>query len=142
MSLYREPGRRRRTASLLVVGALLVGALAGLLLGRATVSSPSLTDQVGDVQDRARTVVEGFELVRTHYRRDHEAARGQARRAQDEFAELHDDLDALDPVATRAAAGAVGAAVRAADRDAAPPVVEAAARRAIVAVRAAARLGD
>jgi len=142
MSLYREPGRGRRAASLVVVGALLVGGLAGLVLGRATASSPSLADQVGDVQDGAQTVVAGFELVRTHYPRDREAGRGQARRAQAEFAEVRDDLAALDPVAADDAADAVGAAVRAVDRDAAPAVVDAAARRAIAAVRAAARLGN
>jgi len=142
MSLYREPGRRRRTASLAVVGALLVGVLAGFALGRATASSPSLADQVGEMQDGARTVVAGFELVRTHYPRDREAGRGQARRAQAEFAEVRDDLAALDAVAADDAADAVGAAVRAVGRDAAPAVVDAAARRAIAAVRAAARLGN
>ena len=142
MSLYREPGRGRRAASLVVVGALLVGGLAGLVLGRATASSPSLADQVGEVQDRAQTVVAGFELVRTHYPRDHEAARGQATRARAEFADQRDDLAALDPHAADRAADAVDAAVRTTERDAPPAAVAAAASRAIVAVRAAAGLGS
>jgi hypothetical protein len=142
MSLYREPGRRGRAAWLVVVGALLVGVLAGLVLGRATASSPSLADQVGDVQEQARTVVDGFELVRTHYARDREAARGQARRAQEEFASARSDLAVLDPAAAAAAAAAVADAVRTTGRDVSPAAVEAAARRAIAAVRAAARLGD
>jgi len=142
MSLYREPGRRRRTASLAVVGALLVGVLAGFALGRATASSPSLADQVGEMQDGARTVVAGFELVRTHYPRDREAGRGQATRAAEAFADVRGDLAALDAVAARRAADAVGDAVNATERDASPGVVDGAARRAIAAVRGAARLGD
>ena len=142
MSLYREPGRRHGRASLVVAGALVVGAVVGLALGRATASSPSLADQVSDVQDEARTVVEGFELVRTHYPRDREAGRGQAARAAEAFADVRGGLAALDAVAARRAADAVGDAVNATERDASPGVVDGAARRAIAAVRGAARLGD
>jgi uncharacterized membrane-anchored protein YhcB (DUF1043 family) len=141
MSLYREPGRRGRATWLVVVAALVVGVVAGLVLGRATASSPSLADQVGEVQEHARTVVDGFELVRTHYPRDRGAARGQARRAQEEFADARSDLAALDPAAAAAAAAAVAEAARTTNRDASPAAVDAAARRAVAAVRAAARLG-
>jgi len=142
MSLYREPGRRRNGAVIGAAAALALGLAAGYATGRATAPSPSIAEQVQDVKNRTRTVIQGFELVRTHYPRDHEAGRAQARRAQESFADVRGDLASLDGIRAEEAADAVEEAVRATERNATAKVVVAAAGRAIAVVRAAALLGD
>ena len=142
MSLYRETGRRSRAAAIGVVAVLAIGLAAGYVTGRATAPSPSLAEQVRDVQDRSRTVIRGFELVRTHYPRDRAAGRAQARRAEESFADVRGDLVVLDPIRASEAANAVEEAVRATERNASPKVVDDAAGRAIDVVLAAALLGD
>ena len=97
MSLYREAGRRRHTTALAVGAALVVGLVAGLLVGRATKATPSLAEQVDGVQTRTREVVQGLELVRLHYATDRDAAVAQAERARAAFGDVSGDLRALDP---------------------------------------------
>jgi hypothetical protein len=140
MSLYREPGRRRNLAAVAIGAALVVGLAVGLPLGRATKGTPTLADQIADVQERTRPVVDGLDLVRLHVRSDRAAALAQAQRARASFDEVEPDLRALHPAATAAASQAVDETVRLTATGASAAAVDRAAVRAARAARTAARL--
>jgi hypothetical protein len=140
MSLYREAGRRRNLTAGAIVAALLLGLAIGVVVGRATKDTPTLAEQIASVQERTRPVVDGLDLVRLHVRRDRAAAAAQARRAQQTFAGVEDDLRALDPAATSTASRDLAETVRLASAGASVAAVSRASLRAERAVRAAARL--
>ena len=64
MALYIPVSRRRRQTIVFVVTALVVGAILGLIAGRA--SSPSVTDRVHSVQDSARETAAGLRVLSLH----------------------------------------------------------------------------
>jgi len=140
MSLYREAGARRNLAAAAIGVALVVGVAAGAVIGRATKQTPSLAEQMRDVQERTRPVVQGLDLVRLHVRTDRDAALAQAKRARDLFGGVAADLAAVDPAAAEAASRALDRTVGIAASDAGAAAVDRAAARAELAVRRAARL--
>ena len=64
MALYVPTSRRRRRAILMAVGALLVGLVLGLAVGRW--SSTSVDDQVHSVQEKARETASGLKVLSLH----------------------------------------------------------------------------
>jgi hypothetical protein len=62
--LYVPTSRRRRRTILFASGALVVGLLVGLGIGRW--SSPSVDDQVHSVQDKARQTASGLKVLSLH----------------------------------------------------------------------------
>ena len=61
MSLYRSPARRSVGAMVAIgVVALVVGGLAGYLIGSNGQSSPTLTDGLASVQTTIRPAVDGI----------------------------------------------------------------------------------
>ena len=147
MSLYREPRRRAATATVVAAAAaLLVGALAGFLVGRATKGEPSLASQLGDVRAEAERSVQALELVRLHYRaglREEAQFRGaldQVRRARESYVRIEPDLHTLDRRRADAAGAALDETVALVERKGPAAAVERAAARAEDSLRAAAGL--
>lgn len=115
MSVYRDPaGRRGRLLMIVALASLLVGALIGFLVARATEDEPSLADQVAEVQSDLAPAIDALELVPGHYRQgvrdgeiiepaQYEGARGQAAAAGDIVAEAAPDLEVIAPVQLEAA---------------------------------------
>ncbi len=68
MALYIPASRRRRRTILFVAAALVVGLIVGVFAGRA--SSPSLTDRVNSVQERARETAAGLRVLSLHQQAD------------------------------------------------------------------------
>lgn len=64
MALYVPASRRRRQAILFAAVALVIGLVAGILIGRA--SAPSLTGRVRAVQDDARRTAAELRVVSLH----------------------------------------------------------------------------
>ena len=120
MSVYRDPANRRgrRLLIVAVVAALLVGALGGFLLAKATEDEPTLADQVSDVQSELQPAISALELVPGHYEQgvrdgevveeaQYEGARSQAAAAADILAGVAPDLDAVTPAGASAAEEAI-----------------------------------
>jgi hypothetical protein len=114
MSLYRQAGRASgRTVAIAAVAALLVGLIAGFVVGRSTASKPSLAERVADLRASLAPAREGVELAATEYGQavrsgrvvaptEYGAAKSDVQRASDAIAKHAADLRALD--ASRAAA--------------------------------------
>src|SRR3954467_1889300 len=114
MSLYRPAGRARgRTVLIAAIAALVVGLLAGFLLGRSTAPKPSLAEKVADLRASLAPAREGLELAATEYSQavrsgrvvaptEYGAAKSDVQRASDTVAKHAADIRALD--AARAAA--------------------------------------
>ena len=116
MSVYRDPANRRgrRLLVVSVVVALLVGALAGFLVARATEDEPTLAEQVAAVQADLAPAIHALDLVPGHYRQgvkdgevveeaQYEGARSQAQAAADVVADAAPDLEIIAPVQLDAA---------------------------------------
>ena len=116
MSVYRDPANRRGRRLLIgaVIVALLIGALAGFLIARATEDEPTLADQVAEVQADLAPAIQALELVPGHYEQgvkdgevveeaQYEGARSQAQSASDIVDELEPDLEIIAPVALASA---------------------------------------
>jgi F0F1-type ATP synthase membrane subunit b/b' len=65
MALYVPPGRRRRRLWLAVGGALAVGVVVGVVLGRVT--APTVDDRVRSVHDDAAAAVAQLEALPVEY---------------------------------------------------------------------------
>jgi hypothetical protein len=114
MSLYRQAGRASaRTLLIAAVAALVVGLIAGFLLGRSTAPKPSLADRVADLRASLAPAREGLELTGTEYGQavrsgrvvaptEYAAAKSDLQRASDAIAANEADIRALN--AARAAA--------------------------------------
>lgn len=144
MSLYRETGGRAATRVGLGVAVVLL-LVVGFALGRATAPSTSLDENLGSLQSGARVVADALELVPLHYESSdpttRQGARDQLERASERFDDLEPRLRLLDPQRALAATSSIAGLERLVAQDAPPAAVEAAAKRARLAVRAAARLG-
>jgi hypothetical protein len=64
VALYIPASRRRRRTIVFAVGALVLGLLVGVLIGRASV--PSVNDRVHSVQERARQTASGLRVLSLH----------------------------------------------------------------------------
>jgi hypothetical protein len=119
MSLYRRPGRfATRTLVLAAAGAVVIGLVAGFVLGRTTASSPTLAEKVADLREQLVPATSGLELTATEYGQavrggrvvaptEYGAARSDLARVRATLAAARADLVALD----RAGAEALDAAV-------------------------------
>jgi surface antigen len=114
VSLYRQAGRASsRTVLVAAVAALVVGGIAGFLLGRSTAPKPSLAEKVADLRTSLAPAREGLELAATEYGQavragrvvaptEYGAAKADVQRASDTIARNAADIRALG--AARAAA--------------------------------------
>ena len=116
MSLYRTTGGRSVGAIVAIgVVALLVGGVAGYLIGRAGQSSPTLTDGLANVQKTIRPAVDGIELITVEYPigvkdgkvvvpAQLQGAKDQLAKVRETFDQAKADLTVLDPDGTAKAA--------------------------------------
>ena len=113
MSLYREVGARRGWTVVAIVAAILVGLVAGVVVGRATSSSPSLAAQAEDVRSRLQEAADALELVGIEYAQavrsgsvvaetELAATRGALDRARGVLDDVNADLEVLSPGTTDA----------------------------------------
>jgi signal transduction histidine kinase len=112
MSVYREPGRRRARAAVVAgIFSLLAGGLAGFLIGRASEDEPSLAQQLAELQERVRPVLNALELVTIEYpeavrngdvvaETEYGAAASQAETAAVTVSGAREDLEAISPAET------------------------------------------
>ena len=127
MSLYRQAGRvSTRTLVLGGVAVLVVGLVAGFVLGRVTGGTPSLASRVADLRVEVRPAEQGLELTATEYGQavrggkvveptEYDAAREDVARVRDTLAPVRADLRALSlakAAALEAAVASVDAGVR------------------------------
>ena len=152
MSVYREPATRRaRAAGIAAVLALLVGAVAGFLAGRASVDETSLEEEIGDVQEEIRPALNALELVGIEYpegvrggrvvaETEYRAAESQADSAAAALDAARDDLELLSPEATRRAGRAIAELQRMIGERAEPEAVQRTAREASSSLEASARI--
>jgi hypothetical protein len=96
-----------RTLALVAGAALLVGLVAGLAIGRATKSEPSLADKVADLRSQLRPAREGIEILPNEYEQavrggrviaptEYDGARGVVKRARAAVRAASSDLRAYD----------------------------------------------
>jgi hypothetical protein len=134
MSLYREPGSRRRTTAIAaVLGAIVLLAI-GYGIGRATAPEPSLQSQIQKLRDDAAPAADAIELVPIHYESSNastrEAAREQLDRALEDFGDVEARLAVVDPAGTRDARAAIERVETLVEDGAPPAQVEQAAAEA------------
>jgi len=65
MALYTPPSRRRRRLVLTGIAGLVVGAVAGLLIGRATVTTPA--DRIAEVRSEAEDIATRVQALTIEY---------------------------------------------------------------------------
>lgn len=128
MSLYREPGSRRRTTAIAAALGAVVLLAVGYGIGRATAPEPSLQSQVDDVRADVAPAADAVELVPIHYESSNEttreAAREQLGRAMDDFASVEARLTVVDPAGARDARAALERLERLVEDGAPPAQVE------------------
>lgn len=136
MSLYRQAGGPSpRALALALIAALLIGGLAGFLLGRGSADEPSLVEQAADAREKLRPVAAGLELVPIEYENvvrggrvtaptEYEATRQAVQRAASDLAAASEELRVIDPRGYAAADAAVRELRTAVDRRAAAARVE------------------
>lgn len=137
MSLYRQTGERSPAflVALLLTG-VLIGAVAGFVIGRGTADDPSLTERVEDARAELTPVAAGLELVPIEYegavsngkitaQTEYEATQGAASRAAQELEASAEDMQAIDPAGYEAADQAISQLEAAIDAVAPPARIEA-----------------
>ena len=131
MSLYRQAGGRssRVLVGVLAVG-VLVGLVAGYLIGRGSVDEPSASEVVADARAELQPVAAGLELVPIEY----EGAKEAVARAEADLEAAGEDMRAIDPAGYAAATKAVERLAAALDAAVPPNQVEDLAREASAAV--------
>jgi hypothetical protein len=142
MSLYRQVGGRgaRGLVGALLAGVLL-GGLAGFLIGHNSADEPSAAELIGNARAELRPVGDALELVPIEYRgavrggrvvaeTEYQAAREAISRAEDTLAAAGEDMRAIDPTGYAAATAAVARLAKAVDTIEPPTRVEALARTA------------
>ena len=108
MSLYREVGGGVRRFVIVAGAALVVGLVAGLVLGRVSKGEPSLADKLAQTRDRYQKVPDALELLRIEYpqavhgnrvvaRTEYGAAKADVERALSALPAVASDLRALGP---------------------------------------------
>jgi len=112
MSLYREPGRRSWVAIVIAVAAsVVIGAVVGYFIGRASEDKPTLSEQVADLRGEAQPLRLAVDQVRIEYPgtvregkvvspTEYEATRATVARAAATFTGLQSDLAVIDPAGT------------------------------------------
>ncbi len=142
MSLYRQTGGRslRPLFAMLLIG-LLVGGLAGFLVGRGSVEEPSTAEAVADARAELAPVAAGLELVPIEYegavrngrvvaRTEYEATQAAAARAAADLLAASEDLRAIDPTGYETAEQAVDKLIEAIGAVVPPVQIEALTRAA------------
>jgi hypothetical protein len=126
MSLYRQSGGAGfKALAGVAAAALVIGLVAGFLIGRGTASEPSLAKKLAQLRDRLKPARQGIELTATEYSQavrggrvvaptEYGAAKADVERVRKAVSGARADLRALS--AARAAAlersvSALGAAV-------------------------------
>src|SRR3954466_12909597 len=157
MSLYRQAGRASGRTVLIAAAAaragrgaagLLVGRLAGFLLGRATAPKPSLADKVAALRASLAPAREGLELAATEYGQagppgrvvaptEYGAAKSDVKRASDTIAKHAADIRALGAARAVALDRAMAALRNGVSRRADPATVRRLSDAASAALRAA-----
>jgi hypothetical protein len=146
MSLYRQAGGRssRVLVGVLAVG-VLVGLVAGYLIGRGSVDEPSASEVVADARAELQPVAAGLELVPIEYEgawsdgkvtapTEYEGAKEAVARAEADLEAAGEDMRAIDPAGYAAATKAVERLAAALDAAVPPNRVEDLAREASAAV--------
>ncbi|MGI9021112.1 MAG: hypothetical protein ACR2G3_10420 [Solirubrobacterales bacterium] len=136
MSLYRQAGgSSARAVAIGVAVALVVGAVAGYLVGRGTAPEPTLAELVAKARQELRPALSALELVGIEYSEavgptgevraetELDAAGAQAQAAADALAGAT-ELEAIDPEGVAAASELVGELEAAIAEPARTPVVE------------------
>ena len=141
MSLYRVASRRGPLSVLLVpLGALVAGALIGLVIGRATAPERSLRDALAEPAENVAQARNALDVLTIEYPQavsngevtaptEYDAAVADVRRARDALASA-DDLEALDPDGYRRASEHLEDVAALVERKAPPAEVAAAVRSA------------
>jgi hypothetical protein len=136
MSLYRQTGgRSSRTLVGLLVAGLLVGLVAGYLIGRGSVDEPSAAEVVAEARAELQPVAAGLELVPIEYEgawsdgkvaapTEYAGAKEAVARAEADLAAAGEDMRAINPSAYAAATEAVERLSAALDATAPPKEVE------------------
>jgi hypothetical protein len=146
MSLYRQTGgRSTRTVVAALAAGLLIGLLAGYLIGRGSVDEPSAAEVVADARAELQPVAAGLELVPIEYEgawsdgkvaapTEYAGAKEAVARAEASLAAAGEDMRAIDPSGYAAATKAVERLSSALDATVPPDKVESLANQASAAV--------
>jgi hypothetical protein len=153
MSLYRQTGGR---SSRVLVGVLalgvLIGLVAGYLIGRGSVDEPSAAEVVADARAELQSVAAGLELVPIEYEgawndgkvtepTEYKGAKEAVARAESDLAAAGEDMRAIDPAGYATAIQSVERLSTALDATAPPSKVTALAEEASTAVESLASPG-
>jgi hypothetical protein len=142
MSLYRQAGGRSTgTIAAALVAGLLVGSLAGFLIGKGSADEPSLSELVADARGELAPVAAGLELVPVEYGSsvhggrvveptEYGASQAAVARAEQALTAAGKDIRAIDPAGYAAAFGAVRTLADAIDARATAERVDSLARAA------------